>query len=108
MISYCNSIDKLLSILDEIEAQKKSAKTEGEICALSCLDDSIKSRIEYLEDFKDEDEPAKQIEFRCELKGLINLMENEINRLTSSKFDFDFLKVYMHYLKALKEISNQQ
>lgn len=104
MDSYSISLNKLILLLNEISEKKETAAKDGEACALACLFGSLESRISYLREFESEDSSVKQLELNCELDGLLNLMENEIEALSSSKFDFDFLSVYMTYLEKLREI----
>lgn len=95
---------KLNDLYQEIAEKEKHATAEGEKCALACLKQSVSDRIEYLAEFNDNSEEEKMLELEHEIKSLINLMQIEIDELTSTKFDVEFLFVYSPYLKIFDKL----
>ena len=101
----CDKVSyRLFSLFQKAQEENKLSAPEGVACALACIIDSLESRIEYLEAFKNESAECRLIEYKSEINSLISVLEDDISKSNETTFDKDFEKTINEYLINIKEI----
>ena len=102
-----SALAQLFALFAKLESQKNESISEGARCAIDCASDSLKDRIEYLNEFN-EDTPTEQlIEFKSEIESLIIVLESDIEDAGESQIDVDFKNTMSEILKEVYSIQNK-
>ena len=104
IITQCiNDLEKYKNSLSYICGDSESA--HGYNCAIDCIKDSLKSRIEALADSLKEYDPQDKIDENCEcyneISSMLEVLNADCQNLSDSEFDNTFEEKMRECIKEL-------